>query len=112
MEKPSSDTSYIYILIDPRDEWVVYVGTSIHPEKRIKELNHKHINHYGKAVSEWALELRAAGLLPKLQVIEKCPTEIRRESERSWITHYLEQGFDLLNFDGVERKYGLKNRWE
>ena len=112
MKKPASDISYIYILIDPRDDWVVYVGTSIHPKKRIQELGHKHINHYGRAVANWAMELRESGLLPRLQVIEKCPTSIRNESERSWINHYLTQGFDLLNHDGVERKYGMRNRWE
>jgi hypothetical protein len=109
MLKPSSDTSYIYILVDPRDRAVRYVGASIKPKKRLASI--KSGFHCGRMVSDWARELKNVGLSPELLVVQKCHTNERRTKELSWIKYYLSAGYDLLNCDGVRRAYGMNHRW-
>ena len=106
MLTPKSDTSFIYTLVDPRDDGIVYIGTSIRPSKRLTSICNG--LHCGRALAAWARELQTAGLTPKLKVIEKVTTKSRRVHELKWIKHYLNQGYDLLNFDGVESCF---SRW-
>ena len=109
MRKPKNDTSYIYTLTDPRDDGVCYVGVSVKPSKRLTAI--KRGSHCGRDVARWAVELACGGLEPQLDIVETVPTVDRHTRELSWIQRMLKQGHDLLNHDGVERKFGLANRW-
>ena len=62
-------------------------------------------------MAKWARELKAAGLAPALNIIEAVNTDTRRGRELFWIEQYVKDGHDLLNCDGVERKYGMAPRW-
>lgn len=87
-----------YVLKDPRDSAVRYVGITRFPlEERLQghlrmdvlSNPHKHA---------WFYELSCLGLLPDIELVETQPTRrASRQSEAAWFTHYYNQGAELLN---------------
>lgn len=81
------DTIYIYLLRDPRNGAVRYVGKANNPTQR--KTNHscrstsKGLRRHG-----WIQELRAHNLRPQFEIIEECTGNSWRERERFWIAHY------------------------
>lgn len=79
----------IYLLRDPRDKKVKYVGKSVKPEIRFR----KHIN-YAKELKRktyvycWIKSLLNIGLLPIMEIIEW--TDNWQEREKYWINRYKE----------------------
>ena len=91
----------IYVLIDPRDGRVRYVGKTANPVKRLP-------GHLAEARGErhrracWLRALLALGLEPTLEVIEEVAGN-GNERERFWIALYRSEGHDLVNgTDGGE----------
>jgi hypothetical protein len=89
---PTSGRIGIYVLIDPRDSTVRYVGASRDPRTR---LSAHHSEGFSKK-SIWLLELLGEEALVLLAVVEDVSLDDSTEAERRWISAYREHG-DLLN---------------
>ncbi len=94
--------TYIYVLIDPRDGEIRYVGKTVFMlEDRLnKHLRDKHNNYR----TRWIQSLVRQGLKPIIKLIETVPPdEDWAERERYWIAYYRSIGANLTNFtDGGE----------
>lgn len=90
-------TTYIYVLIDPRDGAFRYVGKANIPERRLRA----HINHarMGNAdhKSRWIAAVLRAGLRPLCQTLEECNYSVWKERECHWIAKMRADGHDLTN---------------
>jgi len=84
----------IYALEDPRTQKRHYVGQSVNPAARFKH----HLNaRDNRFKSRWMKELRLAGMLPKLVILEECIDEIASEREAYWIAKLYFEGSPLTN---------------
>lgn len=96
------DTTFIYVLIDPRTNEVRYVGKANDPKQRLR----KHIFDSSRSqethAKTWINSLLKNGLRPALEVIEKCGDDWSVR-ETYWIKYYKDLGVDLTNAtDGGE----------
>ena len=86
--------TYIYILIDPRDDNVRYVGKSDNPSIRfnrhIRDRAHTH-------KTNWIKQLSELGLLPKIKIIDEVPIENWQHWERYYISYYRNIGCKLVD---------------
>jgi hypothetical protein len=88
---------FIYILVDPRNEVVRYVGRSWQP-------NDRYWQHYTEAKralpkDQWVRELREAGLSFRMFIVEEATNLTASKRERHWTGHYRSLGAPLLNGD-------------
>jgi hypothetical protein len=99
-----------YVLKDPRDGAVRYVGATIYPDSRLRE-HCLDINNRLKLA--WIQELAVANMLPNFEVIDRIEEDaperdwrfgrspkrggVWRHREEKWILHYLNAGAKLLN---------------
>lgn len=96
--------TYIYALVDPRDNTVKYIGKADDPQKRLVAHIHeaKQIDRWIITVSlpprtVWIYRLVALNLKPILFVIDKCGLKEWRRREDRWIQWFLIRGAGLLN---------------
>ena len=91
--------TFIYVLIDPKDSTVRYVGQTQNPEQR--QLNHAGLTEYGitgnRGLVEWKKRLRGLRFAPILFVVDASPGAANA-LEMQWIAYYRGLG-DLLNVD-------------
>lgn len=94
---------YIYILKDPRDNAVRYVGLSYDLVTRYNAHLHTKMD---APRDRWIAELRALGLKPLLQQVDCHPISIAnpradraaaQRLESLWINHLIRLGMPLLN---------------
>lgn len=95
---------YIYTLIDPRNEQVIYVGRSTNPKHRLLE----HVGECTKTSSKKDLYLRGLlllGIIPELFIVDEFYTE-KAFWEVFYIQLFKSWGYDLINtiFDIQKRK--------
>jgi group I intron endonuclease len=99
---------YIYILIDPRDNQIRYVGKTNNPIGRMrshmnycyKETNHK---------SYWLRQLADMEIEPILYVIEETTIAEWEEREKFWIRYYKNEGCNLTNLSwGGQGNLGIE----
>lgn len=93
---------YIYVLVDPRDNTVVYVGQTVRPHGRKRDhargnYHRKHTNHRLKA---WKDEIKAAGLQWRFEIVETINADVLNVREGSWIRYYRTLG-DIFNLKDV-----------
>ncbi len=102
---------HVYVLIDPRDQTVRYVGCTAHVDRRVK----MHVSEafspegFQRLKSVWVRGLAAEGLLPVLEVIESGFGRGWRETEKRWIHTKRFHGHPLTNGEegfGHQRKPG------
>lgn len=89
-------STYIYILLDPKNGDVRYVGKSDNPNKRLKE----HIKKCRNSVTyknNWVLSLLNEGKTPLLEVIDDVPYDEWGFWETYYIDLYKSWGFKLTN---------------
>jgi hypothetical protein len=100
------DVAFIYVLRDPRDDTVRYVGVSFGtPGDRYygqnKALARRLNGHVHTPSSfqmrDWVGELQALGLRPLCECVQTVPCEHGVEMERWWIAELRNRGCDLLN---------------
>ena len=87
----------IYILIDPRDNKVRYVGKANNIKERLKShLNptRKHQIHK----KNWINSLKKEKLKPIIEVIDEVPKNNWQFWEIYWISQFKTWGFDLINY--------------
>ena len=87
---------YIYVLIDPRDSVVHYIGITSDVKARYRSHCHNRRNNPQKVT--WIHDLQAQGLQPELEIIEQVFGEtLARKHECDWIRFYREQGAPFTN---------------
>jgi hypothetical protein len=91
------ETTNIYILIDPRDNMVRYVGKANNVSQRYKaHLNRARKHQIHKA--NWVLQLKQLSLKPIIEVIDVVPIESWIFWETYWISQFKAWGFNLINY--------------
>lgn len=97
MTAPKAQTYAIYMLIDPRDRSIRYIGMSNDPNKR-------YIQHIQRAQSSslkdrWIIELLNERRVPDLSILEEVDSEPQaRKREKYWIK-VLGEEHTLFNFN-------------
>lgn len=86
-------TTFIYALIDPRDQQIRYVGKSDNPEYRLRV----HIKRKVYKVGSWIKSLEKLGLSPSIEILEEVPFDEWQFWEKFWICLVKSWGFDLKN---------------
>ncbi len=102
---------FIYILIDPRDDEVRYVGWTFNINKRYKShiSNRKQLKHTYKIM--WIEQLVSLNMLPKYEIIESgYGVELAAVAEKKWIAYYKNIGTNLTNLtEGGDGASGWKH---
>ena len=94
----------IYVLIDPRDNHIKYLGKTIKPLN--KRLSSHMIDDSKSKKSSWIKSLKSQNLKPIIQLID-IVEEDWQFWEEYWITNLKMLGIDLLNHtNGGEGMYG------
>lgn len=112
-------TTFIYILIDPRDSNVCYVGKSNNPQLRYQAGHKYEKGKYYKV--NWLQKLLKLGLEPSLEILDEVPANTREEW-KFWECYYIAEfkrlGFNLINHpkhkggEGGDLRSGMKNSKE
>lgn len=83
----------IYVLVDPRDETVRYVGKATNFARRKEEhLSGDLALEKNKKLRAWKQELRALGAEPFMRIVERTFQSRWEKAERGWIKFYRAQG--------------------
>src|SRR5258708_30007220 len=88
----------IYVLIDPRDSMIRYVGISSDISYRFYE--HSSYKGVNKREQQWMEELHAESLVPIIQVLEDVIPDTRanaQQREQYWIEQMMNKEYPLLN---------------
>jgi hypothetical protein len=88
---------FIYILIDPRNNEIRYVGKTTNIYVRF----HNHIApsklNDDSHKSKWIKKILSEGIIPLIQVLEITNEFCWKEKEKYWIKYYRDLGCDLTN---------------
>lgn len=112
--------TYIYGLLDTRNEYIRYIGKSDNPEKRVFEngrnshmdsarkviRKRKETAYNGTKKENWLASMLEENLLPKIIILEKVTNEEWREKEKYWIKKYRKISGILLT-NGTEGGEGF-----
>ena len=104
-----SDTTFIYALIDPRNNRVKYIGKANNPEQRL----YAHVSQARWADQKnnranwhkihWIRQVLSEELRPRILIIQKVTVTEWEKAERFWIAFYRAAGANLVNAsDGGE----------
>jgi len=98
-------TVFIYILIDPIDNNVKYIGQTFRIERRLSE----HLRPTTNSKKDrWIKSLINKDLQPTLVVIDECIIEDWVWLERYWVSQFKTWGFELKNgTEGGDGSYGV-----
>lgn len=88
--------SYIYALIDPRDDEVRYIGKANDVMARFNGHLRDSTRRRSK-VYAWILELVSEGMSPIVATVDRVLKEQWEDAERFYIAEFKRCGFDLLN---------------
>lgn len=94
--KLNPQTTFIYALIDPRDNAIRYIGKANDPQHRFQvhiRSCEKEATHKGR----WIKGLKLLNLAPLLKIVEEIPFDRWKEREAYWIQYYHSQGAPLTN---------------
>lgn len=88
--------THIYVLRDPRDNRVRYVGKTLRPRARLSA--HRHAPAGQHRFGLWLKELRNLGHSPVMEVIEVVPADVNWvEREIYWIAYWRQREPNLTN---------------
>lgn len=98
---------YFYVLKDPRDSKIRYVGRTVDPVQRLRHHIYEAKKKNKNRRERWVVSLLRRNLEPVLQVVYqlKCTVDVAAQTERTLIKK-LKGRFDLVN--GVDRGLGGK----
>lgn len=94
------NTHLVYGLRSIQEEGYKYIGKSSSGLERPK--THLTYSH-NESVRIWVEELKSEGYFPIIDVIEECDEFNLDETEKKWINHYTDRGYELFN---VQRYLG------
>lgn len=86
--------TYIYVLLDPRDRAIRYVGKTVNPKLRYRQRYSESAT--GRHKRFWLDELYRLGLDPIMQIVEVIEAGWEN-AEQWWITHLRKEGHKLVN---------------
>lgn len=88
-------TTFIYGLLDPRDNFKIYIGKSDKPETRYKQ----HLNRLKQKTkkTDWLNKLLTNGLKPELIILDEVSIDEWNNFEIYWINQFTTWGFELMN---------------
>lgn len=91
---------YIYLIKDPTNDLVVYVGETSNVKKRFIAHKYGHIYSDCKEKVEWTNNLKKLGLSPKFEIVKIVDTkEQALIEENNLIIDYINKGFKLFNIN-------------
>lgn len=95
---------HIYVLIDPRDLEIRYVGKTNNPKERMRAhiSPHVYMRHNNRKCI-WTEELKSLGLRPIMQVLLQCSEEDSVLWEYKFYTLF-KTGCDLLNSATIHKE--------
>lgn len=79
------DTAYVYMLIDPRDGSVRYLGKSVNPKDRYKHHVKPSRRAHDTRKADWIQELHNEDYKPRLFVVEEVDDEVWEQREQWWL---------------------------
>lgn len=86
----------VYLLWDPRNGDIRYIGKTCSPKKRFEQ--HRYAYHSGRYCRNWELLLRKEGLSCEVSIVEEEVSAIdAAERERWWIAYGRSCGWRLTN---------------
>ncbi len=87
----ANQLKYLYAIVDPQNDSVIYIGQTLHPEQRYME----HLR--GKLeVDRWMRDMISQGIKPEMRIISKHHKNINQQ-ERYLIAKTKQQNSSLLN---------------
>lgn len=107
------ENTYIYALIDPRDNQVRYIGKANDPKARYRAHN-IYTRDKDTHKRNWINSLRKDSIRPELLILDEVPTVDWQYWERFYISLYKTFGFKLLNYTigGDGSTFGNKGSWK
>lgn len=94
VRSPDSRMGAVYVLTDPRDNTVRYVGCTADPIGRLQQ----HLSHEGAGLKvEWTKEMHNRGLAVRMHIIEEVSDASDGRAERKWMDFYEEYGGPILS---------------
>lgn len=121
---------YIYALIDPRSGEIRYIGSSMDPQRRLREHGKLAKRDYGlhtlgrtkwqtpapnrrqryalRARCQWLYELRQAKFDPRMLILDTCSLAAMPEVESHYISHYWDRA-RLFNANCPRRMEGFNS---
>ena len=96
--EPVSNRPVVYGLKDPRHGRFCYVGQTVDVEKRrFQHLDGRYL-HGNLSKALWMEDLKKAGLVPDLTILEKCESfPAANAAEKEWIRKLIADDHPLLN---------------
>lgn len=88
-------TTYIYALVDPRDNAIRYVGKTVDIKNRLAQ--HMSDGSGSKEKREWVESLRSISLFPEVRILAVVNSDNCFTEEKSWIKKMIDDGCDLVN---------------
>jgi predicted GIY-YIG superfamily endonuclease len=89
---------YIYLIKDPTNDLVVYVGETSNVKQRFISHRCGNSTNFSKEKMEWTNNLKKLGLLPKFEIVKIVETkEQALIEENNLIMDYINKGFKLFN---------------
>lgn len=106
------ENTYIYALIDPRNNLVRYIGKT----NNIKQRYYKHLNPQkgnNTYKNNWINLLKKQGFKPEILILDEVPINNWQFWEMFYISLFKTFGFDLLNYTagGDGSTFGNKGSW-
>jgi phage FluMu gp28-like protein len=92
-----TETTNIYVLIDPRDNRIRYVGKANNTDVRLR--NHVKEARKGKTdhKAHWLRQVLNDGFYPILEIVEVCSIDNWQDREIYWIEQMKRRGYYLTN---------------
>ncbi len=88
----------VYVLSDPRDGAMRYVGKTSQPLKERLRQHIKNCHRYTNHCARWVGSLKKLGIKPVIEVVEEClNAESLDVAERFYINYFRSLGFKLTN---------------
>ena len=95
----------IYVLIDPRDDTVRYVGRSFDPTTRLAY----HIAESAGRKGRWIKDLESVGMVPRMEIIDRAALNEWESAEQTWVQFYAMRG-SVYNVEVGGRGYLYKEK--
>jgi hypothetical protein len=94
------ETTFIYALIDPRNDKVKYIGKSNTPRQRtIDHISEARVSKDKYKKLQWIRSLLKEGLKPTLEILDEVCENQWKFWEQHYISLYKSWGFNLCNHD-------------
>lgn len=102
----------VYLLLDPVEYTVRYVGISVNPEKRLDQ--HMKGGQGRPEMREWIRNLEAMGMRPEVKVVSWCTPDQWAHQERLWIKWIRGQGaiYNIHAGGGKRPESKAERKWK